>query len=133
MIGKLATALALAAATGAAQAQALPPAPWIVTCDVSAPNGATDAAAGQRIFRVGPDLFQAWNPTEKAFGANLCHAFPCVRQADRLEGTISSATLNLTIAVDPQTGQATWRAAGASGLSRSNGPCTIKPEAAAKP
>jgi hypothetical protein len=132
MIGGLATALALAAASGAAQAQAQ--GPWIVTCDVPAPYAATtDAAAGPQIFRVGPGLFQAWSPTAKAFGNNLCDAYPCVRNPDRLEGAISSKTMSLTIAVDPQTGQASWRAAGASGLSRSNGVCTIKPDAAAKP
>ena len=133
MIGSLAMAAALAAASGAAAA-APAQAPWIVTCDVAAPSDATsDPAAGQRIFRVGPGLFQAWKPADKAFGANLCEAYPCVRQADRLEGTISSATVSLTIAVNPQAGTASWRTAGASGLSRSNGSCSLEPEAAAKP
>ena len=120
----LAPALVLAAvlmqaASGAGKAAG----PWILACDV-----ATPAAAAHRTFRLGPQLFQEWKPDERRFGANLCLSFKCSADRDRLEGTLSSNSLILTIQVDPARKAASWRTVGASGLSRTTGPCSIAPD-----
>jgi hypothetical protein len=97
-----------------------PAGPWVLSCDMG--------AAAPRVFRIGPKLFQEWKPERRAFGSNLCLAFACHADRGTLEGVISSSTLILTISLDPATRQATWKTAGASGLSRTNGPCTISAE-----
>ncbi|MFL5297908.1 MAG: hypothetical protein ACJ798_16145 [Phenylobacterium sp.] len=91
--------------------------PWIVTCDVG--------AQAPRIFRLGPKLFQEWKPAQASFGSNLCLSFPCHGDGHRLEGAISSATLILTITLDLDNGAGAWRAVGASGLSRTQGACSV--------
>jgi hypothetical protein len=99
--------------------------PWILACDV-ATSGATDAP--HRTFRLGPQLFQEWKPDERRFGPNLCLSFKCSADRDRLEGTLSSNSLILTIQMDPARKAASWRTVGASGLSRTTGPCSIAPD-----
>ena len=117
-------ALLLQAGTGTATAQG----PWILTCDVgTSAQGQTET----RTFRLGPNLFQEWKPADKQFGPNLCLSFECKAAPDRLEGVLSTATLVLTIGLDRQSGQATWRTLGASGLARSSGVCAMKPDTAA--
>ena len=122
------------------QASASPTAPdpgaWIVTCAMGALDRAASgpAADAPRVFRLGPQLFQEWNPATQAFGPNLCLSFSCSSDANRLEGVISSNTLVLTISLDRQAGQANWRTQGASNLRRSSGTCAMKPDVApAKP
>jgi hypothetical protein len=97
---------------------------WILSCEMPTP-AATDAV---RTFRLGPKSFQERKPGQKAFGSNLCNSFPCAADERRIQGTISSASLILTITLDPQTGSATWGTAGASGLSRKSGACSVHPE-----
>src|SRR5678816_1270752 len=113
--------------------QAAGPAPalqrtWILKCDVGVANGVN--APALRVFRVGPRLLQEWKPMQKKFGPNLCLSFTCKAADNALEGTISSASLMLTIKLDPQTKGATWQTFGASGLKRTNGPCTVGPDTA---
>lgn len=123
-----ALAAALLSIGGTASAQGR----WIATCDLQAAPGDTKSEPVRRIFRLGPNLIQEWSAYEKVWGTNHCLAFACVVQKDRLEGTISSRTVDLTITVDPVAGTAAWRAAGASGFNRSSGTCAVKPEPPAK-
>ena len=99
---------------------------WILKCDMPTPV----AADASRTFRLGPRSFQERKPGDKSFGSNLCNSFSCAADQHRIQGTISSASLILTITLDPQTGSAAWEAAGASGLSRKHGPCSVQPEPA---
>src|SRR4051812_20209706 len=69
---------------------------WILVCEMPAP-AAREPVDGQRTFRLGPQSFQEWKPDRVDFGSNLCLKFPCAAEEGRLQGTISSATLNLTI------------------------------------
>src|ERR1700757_4565348 len=62
----IAAALALVAA-GAQHA----PGPWILTCNMAGPGEGQNGPQAHRMFRIGPHLFQAWNPEKKAFGRNL--------------------------------------------------------------
>lgn len=124
-----AAAIAAALALVAAGAQH-PPGPWILTCNMAGPGEDQNGPKAHRMFRIGPHLFEAWNPEKKAFGRNLCVSFSCVGSKDRLEGVISSPTLSLTVTLDPATGQASWRALGASNLKTTNGPCTARPDEA---
>jgi hypothetical protein len=101
---------------------------WILTCDMPR----REAPADKRVFRLGPKLFQERNASTGSYGYNLCDAFPCVARADRMEGTIRSTTLSLTISLDPTARQASWRAEGASGLSRSSGACLVSADTVAK-
>jgi hypothetical protein len=110
----------LAAASGSAQG------PWILTCSVAGPAGAPAAAATSRVFRIGTGLLQEWRPAEHEFGTNLCLAHPCVAEKGRLEGVISSASLILTIGLNPENGTATWRTVGASNLAATSGTCAMK-------
>jgi len=91
------------------------------------------SAPSERVFRIAPRVFQEWRPADKAFGNNLCASFPCSANRDRLEGTISSASVVFTVQVDRRTGGATWRTQGASNLATSTGACTIHKEAAGHP
>jgi hypothetical protein len=116
-------AVLMQAASGAGKAAG----PWILACDVATP-GATSTPAAHRTFRLGPQLFQEWKPDERRFGANLCLSFKCSADRDRLEGTLSSNSLILTIQVDPARKSASWRTVGASGLSRTTGPCSLAPD-----
>lgn len=122
----IATALALTAAAGTPGAG-----PWIVTCNMAGPGESPASANAQRVFRIGPHLFQEWKPEKNAFGRNLCVAFSCIGAQDRLEGVISSPTLSLTVTLEPATGRASWRALGATGLKTTSGPCAVRLEAAA--
>ena len=100
--------------------------PWILTCDM--PTKAAPAA--QRVFRLGPKLFEE-RKADGRFGYNLCASFRCAVDHQRLEGVISSPSLILTVTYDPATSQAGWRTQGASGLSRSSGRCAVAPDAPA--
>jgi hypothetical protein len=97
----------------------------VLTCDMAS---ATDPAAVHRVFRMAPNSLQAWNPSGRSFGSNLCLSFACSADEHRTTGTISSASLVLTITLDRQARQASWRAVGASGLTKSHGACSIGPD-----
>jgi hypothetical protein len=125
--GGLAMALALSAAGAPSQG------PWILTCNMP-PADQTSGASAQRIFRIGPRLFQQWRPADNAFGPNLCQSFSCIGAKDRLQGVISSPSVSLTVSLDLATGQGAWRTIGASGLKTTNGPCSVRADTtAAKP
>jgi hypothetical protein len=121
-------AAGMAAVLALAPAAAPPTGPWILTCDMAAPSDGQAASPSQRVFRIAPRVFQEWSPDSKRFGPNLCAAYSCARAPGRLEGTISSSTLNLTISLDLATRRGAWRTEGASGLSRTSGACAAKPE-----
>src|SRR4051812_21657580 len=94
----LLSVLALAAMPRAAAAAQ---GPVVISCNLPARSitGAPVTAGGERIFRVAPGALQAWDPTKKSFGGNLCAAYTCQRSANRTEGTISSASVAYTIGV----------------------------------
>src|SRR5436190_21855464 len=103
------TAAILAVGLMQATAGAAPGAgPWIVSCDMPAADAAPGAAT-HRTFRLGPQLFQEWQPGSRSFGSNLCLSFPCTRDKGRLEGSISSNSLVVTIRLDPAANAASWR------------------------
>jgi hypothetical protein len=121
------TGLILAGLAGFARAEA--PAvdgAWILNCQMPS----SGSGSSERVFRIAPRVFQEWKPADKAFGNNLCASFPCSADRNRLEGTISSSSVVLTVQVDRRTGGATWRTQGASNLATSTGACTIHKEAA---
>lgn len=64
----------------------------------------------------------------KSFGPNLCEVFACRTDPQRLEGTITSASMALTIAANPAARTASWSTQGATNLDRTSGPCTMEPE-----
>ena len=103
--------------------------PRFLSCDIPAPMGiegsATAAPSGPRIFRIAPGSFSEWDQDERAFGPSLCEAFTCKADAQRLEGTITSASIIYTIGVDHTTGVGYWRAKGASNLPRNEGTCSL--------
>jgi len=105
--------------------------PWILTCNVQPAAGSALSMEPQRIFRIAPRLLQQWRPADKRFGPNLCASYSCVADKNRLEGTVSSASLSLTIRLDLASGRAVWSTQGASGLRASSGDCTVRPEAGA--
>lgn len=122
LLAGLLLALSAPGFTGAPAAPALAEA-WILQCRI---DGATHAI---RTFRVAPRLLQEWKPAEKRYGPNLCEVFSCTADRDRLEGVIASASLVLTLRVDPRSGQGAWKTVGASGLQQTSGPCDAKREA----
>lgn len=99
-----------------------PPSPssWILTCDMG--------ATGQRVFRLGPQVFQERKPGTRSFGPNLCQSYQCLADANRLQGSIRSTTLTVTVQVEPGRQRSTWQTQGASGLSQTSGICTIQPD-----
>jgi hypothetical protein len=105
---------------------------WIVSCDMPAPGGLQGTGA-HRIFRLGPQLFQEWKADSRSFGSNLCLSFACTSDKGRLEGSISSSSLIMTIQLDPGAGVASWRTVGASGLSRTSGPCSLQKDSGRTP
>lgn len=132
----LLTALLLAglAATGSSPAAITPATAgasrfWILTCQMPTP-GAGATADARRTFRLGPKTFQERKPGQASFGSNLCRSYACASSRERMQGTLSSASLILTVSLDPRTRAATWRTTGASGLSRTSGDCSVEPEAA---
>jgi len=135
MVVSLAFGIAAALMQAAAPAPAAPridgPAAgaWILTCDVGAAT-APGPEGGRRVFRLAPRRLEEWSPTLKSFGPNLCELFACRTDPQRLEGTITSASVALTIAANPATRTASWSTQGATNLSRTSGPCTMEPERA---
>lgn len=113
-----------ASGTGS-QAPALASA-FILRCDMGAPTA--DATGGVRTFRLAPSVFQEWRADRHEFGPNLCGSFRCRADKARLEGVIESRTLILTITMDRSARSATWKTRGASGLSRTQGACTVTAE-----
>lgn len=111
--------LAMLAQTAAAHAQA----PVVLACTLPAAGGA--AAPAERLFRVAPGSFQEWDAAQQKFGPNLCAAYACAKTAERSEGTIGSASVTYTVGVLHSTGEAYWRAAGATGLATDHGACRI--------
>lgn len=98
---------------------------WILECDVPAPGAPQPLA---RRFRIGQHLFQEWSAQAQAFGPNLCEDFACSADRGQLTGSIGSASLALTITVDPTRRAAQWRTQGASGLSQTEGSCSVAPQ-----
>lgn len=127
LVVSVAAALLQPAPAAPAPSGAPAPGAWILTCDV---GGATapGADAGRRVFRLASRQLQEWNPTMKSFGPNLCEIFACRADPKGMEGTITSASVSLTIAANPATRTASWRTQGASNLARTSGPCTMEPE-----
>jgi hypothetical protein len=121
--------LALAAATTTTP-PAAPATALVLTCDMGPPPGQPAAASQVRVFRIAPGSFQEWRTAERRFGNNLCLSFPCAREQGHLRGVIRSTSLEVTVEVDPAAGAGSWKALGASGLSRSAGPCRVQTEAA---
>ena len=114
--------LAMLAQSAVARAQS----PVVLACTLPAASTAASAAApAERLFRVAPGSFQEWDPAQRRFGANLCAAYACAKTADRSEGSIGSASVTYTVGVVHATGEAYWRATGASGLAADHGPCRI--------
>ncbi|MCR5878827.1 hypothetical protein [Phenylobacterium sp. J367] len=100
---------------------------FILGCEVAGKDG---RPATVRTFRLGRYVFQEWKPGEREFGPNLCQSYACTADRKTLEGFISTASMTLTIRLDPPARQATWRTTGASGLDVTSGPCTIQREPA---
>lgn len=121
--------LSAADAKAADAPMATAPAYTVLTCDMAS---ASDPAATHRMFRIAPHSLQQWDPARRAFGPNLCLSFACSADGRLTTGTISSASLNVTISLDQTTRRATWKTVGASGLTRSNGACSIGPDSTPK-
>jgi len=107
-----------------------PASAMILSCDMGPPPGTTGAPSVVRVFRIAPGSFQEWRPGAQRFGNNLCLSFPCVREQGHFRGVIRSSTLEVTIEADPAAGVGGWKALGASGHSRTSGPCRAQPETA---
>lgn len=121
----------LAVLAAALQVAAAPPAGsgrWILRCEVGASDAASTRMPAVRTFRVGPKLLQEWKASDQKFGPNLCEVFTCKADPKKLEGTINSSSLILTIKLDRVTRQASWRTVGASGMARTSGPCAARPD-----
>lgn len=103
--------------------------PRFLSCDIPSPIGiegsAPAAPSGPRIFRIAPGSFSEWDQSDHEFGPSLCEAFTCHADAQRLEGTITSASIIYKIGVDHTTGVGYWRAKGASNLTRNEGACSL--------
>jgi len=97
----------------------------ILTCDMAS---ATDLAATERVFRIGPGSLQEWKPEMRAFGSNLCLAYTCAVEGERTTAELRSASLTLTLTLVRGDPQATWRTLGASGLARPQGTCAVGPD-----
>jgi hypothetical protein len=122
------TAVLAAALAAVAAAEPSPPAAWILSCNIP-PVGANPAEPTKpRVFRLAPKTFQEWKPNTGRFGTNLCQAYTCAADRGRLTGTVSSASVILTVSLDPVAGRGEWKATGASNLPRTQGVCTVKPE-----
>ena len=122
--------LVLIGAAGVAQlsviAAANPTAGYaILTCDMAS---AADSASTQRVFRIGPGSLQEWKPEGRGFGSNLCGPFTCAVEEGRETAEIHSASLTVTLTLMRGDRQATWRALGASGLSKPQGTCAVGPD-----
>jgi hypothetical protein len=104
-------------------AGAAPGAPVVLSCSFPV-AGASAAAPAARIFRVGPGSLQEWDAGLRQFGRNLCLPFACVRAAGRTEGSISSASVSYTVGVS-DSGEAYWRAQGATGFAAKQGVCRV--------
>lgn len=106
----------------------------VLSCDIPAQLGsigpATTGQAQPRIFRLSPNRFEEWSAADREFGPNLCETFPCKSDAQRLEGTITTASVAYSIGVDQE--GAHWRAKGASNLPRNQGPCKVVPDPSTK-
>lgn len=126
-------ALAVAAILQAAAAASAPQGSWILKCEVGVPDVASTRMPAVRTFRIGPNLLQEWRPSEQKFGQNLCLVFSCRADPGRLEGTISSASVMLTIKLDSKANKASWRTVGASGMTRTTGPCAVQPQPQQRP
>jgi hypothetical protein len=111
-----------------------PPGAFVLKCDMTGTRAGWGNAEVWRTFRLAPNSFQEWKADEGKFGPNLCSSYACSADKDRLQGTIGSATLIVTVELSADRRNATWSATGASGLARSSGVCLIQPQSnAAKP
>ena len=99
---------------------------FILRCQMGDSRPGWAGAEVWRTFRLGPNSFQEWKADEHKFGPNLCGAFACSADKNRLQGTIGSSTLVVTIELTPERRQGSWSASGASGLNRTSGPCLVQ-------
>jgi hypothetical protein len=104
---------------------------WILTCDLMDFAGGADARP--RVFRLAPRLLQEWKPLERQFGPNLCDSFICTVSPGGLQGSVTSASLIVTVGLDRQTGTGWWRTTGASNSPRTSGRCAARPETGGAP
>ncbi|MGH6965148.1 MAG: hypothetical protein ACREE0_11740 [Phenylobacterium sp.] len=104
---------------------------FVLKCDMTGTRAGWGNAEVWRTFRLAPNSFQEWKADEGKFGPNLCSSYACSADKNRLQGTIGSATLIVTVELSSDRRKATWSATGASGLSRSNGVCLIQPHVSA--
>jgi len=118
LLGGLILTMALAEGASA-------PSPVVLGCKLPAAGA---PAPAERFFRVAPGSFQEWDAARKVFGPNLCSAYACAKAPDRSEGSIGSASVTYTVGVVHGTGEAYWRATGASGLAADHGPCRVAAE-----
>ena len=113
--------LAILAQSAGAHAQS----PVVLACKLPVAGAGAAAAPSERLFRVAPGTFQEWDAGQRKFGTNLCAAYTCAKTAERSEGSIGSASVTYTVGVVHATGEAYWRATGASGLATDHGPCRV--------
>jgi len=103
--------------------------PHFLSCEIPAQLGSTGvqatARAGPRIFRVAPNTLEEWDSRDRQFGVNLCETSACRANAQRSEGSITTASMAYNIGVDHKTGKGYWRAKGASNLPRTEGKCDL--------
>ena len=103
--------------------------PHFLSCEIPAQLGSTGvqttSRAGPRIFRVAPNMLQEWDSRDREFGVNLCETAACSANAQRSEGSITTASMAFVIGVDHKTGKGYWRATGASNLPRTEGKCDL--------
>ena len=103
------------------------PSPVVVACRFPGQSiaGAPASAPTERVFRLAPGSFQEWDAATKKFGQNICLSYACAKTPDRTEGSISSASVSYTVGITNGTGDAYWRAQGASGLAANHGACRV--------
>ena len=101
--------------------------PRFLRCDMPMQIGSTGTVAqsGPRIFRIAPNSLEEWSVGDREFGPNLCDTFSCRSDAQKLEGSLTMASVAFNIGIDHATGRGYWRAKGASNLPRVEGACDL--------
>jgi hypothetical protein len=115
----LAAVCALLAAAPAAPKEPL----WTLSCHMPS----REEPAATRLFQIGKGSLYQWMPDRAEYGPNLCDSFECSGDEGKFQGSITGATLTLSIALDPATRQGTWSTVGASGLTQKSGVCDVMP------
>ncbi|MET0293528.1 MAG: hypothetical protein ABW042_00805 [Phenylobacterium sp.] len=97
---------------------------WVLRCDLG--PSVDPSTPRVRVFRIGPGVLQEWRAGSDRFGSTMCSTLTCKVSPQRLEGSVGSASLILTIRMDPATRQASWSTVGASGLKQVQGGCAVE-------